>query len=123
LNNGGKTHREQQQEIVDRQATWLPKALSIEDLDLDQLPADRSYMVLGMEKYNLQQRYFEQDSAEPPARKKELEKELRTSYRMGHLDEIKRKQFGKVYLETRKHYMELERYTFLKKQRHAQLKK
>jgi hypothetical protein len=104
-------------------ATIIPKALSLEDLDIAQLPQERPYMVLGKEKYTFQQRYFDVDSPRQESSQslqdrsnKELEKELRTSYRVGHLDEIKKKQFGKVYSETRQYYMDLERFQFLQEQ-------
>lgn len=80
-------------------------------------------MVLGKEKYTLQQQYFDVDTPRQESSQslqdrsnKELEKELRTSYRVGHLDEIKKKQFGKVYNETRQYYMDLERFQFLQEQ-------
>lgn len=113
----------------DRILTTIPKALSVEDLDINELPLERTYMVLGKEKYSLQQRYFDQTSVNESKtsleayNQKELEKELRTSYRIGHLDEIKKRQFGKVYDETRKHYMDRERYEFLEEQKKRNSKK
>lgn len=122
LNTVSRSKKKQLEE--ERLSTIIPKALSVEDLDISLLPVERPYMVLGSEQYTLQQRYFDQSSE--PRRgesktslhfdEKDLEKELRTSYRIGHLDEIKKRQFGKIYNETRKLYMELERYDFLQEQ-------
>lgn len=123
LSSNGKTRRDMQREESERIAAIIPKALSLEDLDLSHLPISRPYMVLGKEQYSLQQKYFDFEAPQRESSQsirdkdnKELEKELRTTYRVGHLDEIKRKQFGKVYNETRQFYMDLERFKFLQEQ-------
>ncbi|KAI8928959.1 hypothetical protein BC831DRAFT_445541, partial [Entophlyctis helioformis] len=84
----------------------LSRALSAEQLDIASLPPDRTYTVFPDEKYHFHARHF-------PAPYTDMEKELRMCYRSGQIDEIRRKQFGKVFLATRKHYMELERTEFL----------
>jgi hypothetical protein len=130
LKNDGQTPRARQKREYERLAAIIPKALSVEDLNISELPYQRPYMVLGKEKYSLHQKYFDfelqkQESSQSlqDREKKELEKELRTSYRVGHLDEIKRKQFGKVYNETRQYYMDLERYQFLQEKTQRNEKK
>ncbi|KAI8893313.1 hypothetical protein BC833DRAFT_608775 [Globomyces pollinis-pini] len=108
----------------------LQKALSQEDLDLEFLPETRSYLVHNQEPYSFNRKYFNEPKTNATSltyqnqlqnseidKSKDYEKQLRMCYRMGHLDQIKKQEFNKTYSETRHHYMELERYTFLEKQR------
>jgi hypothetical protein len=126
---------------VPSQAIKLPKAsLSMENLDISLLPSERSYMLYPEEPYKLSQRYFSDShpdmvplteeqlelrhQLELKREEKELERELRTWYRMGHLDEMKKKTFEKTFTETRKYYMDLERFELLqKKSREPKAKK
>ena len=102
----GSLRRKKQAE--ERQSAVIPKALSSENLQLHDLPNDRSYILFPQEKYDLNLQYFPTQTLIRPKINKDAEKELRLCYRAGHLDEIKRKQFGKVYHFTRKYYMDLE---------------
>ena len=86
----------------------IPKALSSEDLLLSDFPKDRPYIVFPQERYDLNLQYFTPTNLIPPKVKRDAEKELRMCYRAGHLDEIKKKQFGQVYTSTRKYYMDQE---------------
>lgn len=86
----------------------MSTSLSNEYLKMDDFPETRTYSVYPNEKYDLNHQYFPTENQAPITHTKDLEKELRLCYRAGHLDEIKRKQFGKIYSLTRKHYMNLE---------------
>jgi hypothetical protein len=89
----------------------IPKALSCETLDVNNLPANRPYLLHPVEKYPLQSQYFEKQEAEiqdPERLKNEYERDLRTTYRMGHIDEIRRLQFGKKYIQVKQLYMQME---------------
>ena len=125
------------------QRNAIPRALSTDDLLISDLPQDRTYMVFPEEKYLSNNRYMQDEddlhlnsrsaksangqrggsagidrgtgTQDVSKRGKELEKQLRLCYRPGHLDEIKRNIFRRVYTETRKHYMDLERHEFLNK--------
>jgi hypothetical protein len=77
-------------------------------LAMADFPTDRTYIVYPNEKYDLNHRYFTPSNQAPVTHVKDLEKELRMCYRAGHLDEIKKQHFGKVYSTTRKYYMERE---------------
>ncbi|KAJ3319911.1 UDP-N-acetylglucosamine pyrophosphorylase [Boothiomyces sp. JEL0866] len=88
----------------------LTKSLSSEDLQLNQLPADRNYQVYPNEKYHIHQQYISNQIHTPLKKtRKELEKDLRTFYRVGHVEELKRQEFGKQLQETRKYYMKMEK--------------
>ncbi|KAJ1337043.1 hypothetical protein BSLG_006803 [Batrachochytrium salamandrivorans] len=98
----------------------IPRALSNESLTLEDLPDQRTYSVYPQEKFHFHQQHFQDDKNAKcipkilgPNQGNDLEKELRLCYRTGHLDEIKRKHFGKVYGATRRHYMDLERRVLL----------
>ena len=98
---------------------FIPKAFSAEDIDFTKdLPLNRTYL-LAEEAYSFIDQYFppKPQSCVPGSRQKDLERELRTTYRIGHLDEIKKKQFGQIYHQTRKYYMDLERFEFLERQK------
>ncbi|EGF82723.1 hypothetical protein BATDEDRAFT_22823 [Batrachochytrium dendrobatidis JAM81] len=111
----GHSRIEKRQELKQMQNN-LPRTLSNESLAIKDLPVTRSYTVYPQEKFHFHQQHFHSKDLDrfsdilPKSRNdKDLEKELRLGYRTGHLDEIKRKHFGKVYEATRKHYMDLER--------------
>jgi hypothetical protein len=103
----------------------------MENLDIDLLPSERTYLLYPEEPYKLSQRYFSashpdmlhlteeqlslRHQLEVKQQEKELERELRTWYRMGHLDEMKKKTFEKTFIETRKYYMDLERFQLLER--------
>ncbi|KAI9203416.1 uncharacterized protein BJ171DRAFT_143572 [Polychytrium aggregatum] len=87
-------------------------ALSFDDLCLEDLPAERHYSLVPDEPYHLHERYFTKDDSmhpKTPATGDELAKKLRLFFRKGELDEIVRKQQGKVYLSTLKQYADAER--------------
>jgi hypothetical protein len=85
---------------------------------LSDFPEERCYFVLPEEQnkaFHLHTKYFIKDdetlgpSSLLPLRVADAEDQLKTMYRSGHLEEIKRNQFGKAYLTIRKHYSDLER--------------
>lgn len=67
-------------------------------------------MIYPSEQFIVTHKYFQPapNCIAPVTVKQDREKELRMLYRAGHLDELKRKLFAKVYSQTRKHYMDLE---------------
>ncbi|KAJ3274066.1 UDP-N-acetylglucosamine pyrophosphorylase [Terramyces sp. JEL0728] len=78
------------------------KSLSSEDLQLNNLPQDRNYQVFPSEKYHIHQQYISNQIHTPLKKtRQELEKDLRTFYRVGHIEELKKQEFGKQLQETR----------------------
>jgi hypothetical protein len=96
----------------------IPKGFSAEDLDLEyDIPTQRSYL-LDEEAYSIIDQYFPSKPASSPHdSKKNSEMELRSSCKMGHLNEFKKRQFGKAFLQTRRYYMDLERFELLERLR------
>lgn len=99
----------------------LHKDLSRESLVLSDLPTDRNYFVFPEEEHkavHFHRRHFFKDvetrpESPLPSEFELAEQKLRTIYRSGHLEEIKKAQvrifisdhkFGKAYLAIRKLY-------------------
>ena len=90
--------------------TLTRKALSSDNLSIQEMHPERTFIVHPTEKYDLNYKNFPpSDNIARHQLMYDAEKELRLRYRAGHLDEIKSKQLGKVYQSTRKYYMDQEK--------------
>jgi hypothetical protein len=81
----------------------IPKTLSVEDLELSQIPDERSYKIYPSERHSLCDKYFPTKEPIKPSRD-EIERNLRIQYRVGEIEELKKKQFGINFRESIKYY-------------------
>jgi hypothetical protein len=104
--------------MISKTEPQMAKALSNEDLLLSDLPAvsERNYFVFPEEKdqaLHFHRKYFFENESLPedplPCKFEVAEKKLRTIFRSGHLEELKKNQYGKVYLNVKKHFADIER--------------
>ncbi|TPX36181.1 hypothetical protein SmJEL517_g01639 [Synchytrium microbalum] len=114
-----QTHRKTQKAIQNGQKR-LQATLSSESLDIQDFPDDRLYFVYPEDPYHHFHKMPASESTELiaewhqvpgglPQDDGALVRELRMSVRASQLDEIKRKQFGQVYLANRHKYSLQER--------------
>ncbi|KAJ3124883.1 hypothetical protein HK098_000821 [Nowakowskiella sp. JEL0407] len=96
----------------------LDRQLSSDDLSSCDFPDDRQYLIFPNEKYHYHKKLFTPDSTQTHQPKPTCpinhtnngpEQMLNLFYRAGHISELKKRQFGKVYLANRKEFAEKER--------------